>query len=123
MRDIACGIQEAGLIEFAAQVNAWYMGQWLELGLFDEGLEGWGQAFEQAVTRTLAAGGRIHFNLTGLDVGDALAGDPDLFAGRYTAYELQQIVRHRKWLEQTIFYHDGRVLAGEALISLGLTSA
>jgi len=61
MPDIACGIREYGLAEFAKRVQASYMSHWLRLGLYDEEVEGWGQAFTQAVERTLQAGGRINF--------------------------------------------------------------
>jgi hypothetical protein len=77
MCDIALGIQEMGLEIFAANVNASWMGQWKDLGLFDEGEESWQRAFEQALNKTLAAGGRFHFNLTGLDIPAALTGDPN----------------------------------------------
>ncbi len=50
MSDIACGMKDAGLADFAARVNATHVDQWLALGLFDEGLEGWGSAFLQVVT-------------------------------------------------------------------------
>jgi hypothetical protein len=89
MCDIALGIQEHGLQDFAANVNALHMGQWVEHGLYeeDEIEESWGRALELAVTRTLAAGGRIHFSLTGLDIADALQGDPDVWVHGHTAWE------------------------------------
>jgi hypothetical protein len=123
MRDIACGIQECGLAEFAARLGASHMGQWLDLGLYDEGLEGWGQAFEQAVTRTLAAGGRIHFSLDGLDIQEAMNGDPESFTGRYTAFELQQIVRHVEWFESTTFHLNATILSAQQLADLGIELA
>ena len=54
------------------------MAEWRDMGLFDEDVEGMGLAFEQVVTRTLARGGRIHFNLTGMNVEEALRSDPDV---------------------------------------------
>ena len=92
MGDIACGKQHLGLDEFAASVNAAAMKQRPELGLYDpDAVSGWGEAFRQVVKNTLAAGGKIHFNLDGVDIRDALRGDPNIFVGRYTEYELQQI--------------------------------
>ena len=83
MIDIALGLfsdgRDADLAAFAREVNASYMSQWRDMELFDDDVEGWGQAFEQVVTRTLARGGRIHFNLTGLNIGEALGGDPDVW--------------------------------------------
>ena len=122
MRDIACGRAEFDLIGFASKVNAAEMKEWPKLGLYDAGFEGWGPAFEQAVTRTLAAGKRIHFNLTGLDIADALAGDRNFWSGRFTAYELQQIVTRSTWFAATIFYLDGRVLSESELMAIGISA-
>ncbi len=99
MPDIALGLKDQDLIAFASAVNAAEMSRWRELGLYDEDVEGWGHAFQQAVERTLSAGGKIHFNLTGLDIAEALAGDPGCWVGRYTAWELQQIVGNGQWFQ------------------------
>ncbi|MGH7137407.1 MAG: hypothetical protein ACREHD_16815 [Pirellulales bacterium] len=81
MMDIALGVQ---IVEgydnpaaFAKVVGAAAMSEWADLGLFDEGVEGWGEAFEQVMARTIAAGCHVHFELNGLDIADALAGDPE----------------------------------------------
>jgi hypothetical protein len=121
MSDIALGLADKGLEAFAADRNASYMSQWRDLGLYDDNAEGWGEAFAQVVMNTLAIGGRIHFNLTGLNILEALAGDPQQFVGRYTSYELQQIVRNRRWFLQCTFYLHGRSLTLEDLASLGIT--
>jgi hypothetical protein len=92
MCDIALGLQEQGLQEFAVSVNAAHMAQWKKLGLYDEEEESWGHAFEQALTKTLAVGGRFHFNLTGLNIADALNGDPEIWVHGHTAWER---IRHR----------------------------
>jgi hypothetical protein len=90
MCDIAYGKQHAGLEEFAANVNAASMQQWRALGLYNpETVSGWGDAFFQVVNNTLAVGGKVHFNLDGVDIAEALAGDPNEFVGRYTEFELQ----------------------------------
>jgi hypothetical protein len=126
MIDIALGLfsdgRDADLAVFARERNASYMAQWRDMELFDEDVEGWGQAFEQVVTRTLARGGRIHFNLTGMNIGEALRGDPDVWVGRYTAWELQQIVRNRDWIASTVFYCDGVVLTAKEAAALGIES-
>ncbi|HEX4143930.1 MAG TPA: hypothetical protein VHY91_10380 [Pirellulales bacterium] len=120
MCDIALGLQEAALKEFAESVGGSYMSQWRELGLYDEDVEGWGQAFEQAMERTLGAGGRVHFNLTGIDIADALGGDPSYWVDRHAAWELQQIVAKRSWFDSTIFYLDGRQLTPDELARVGV---
>jgi hypothetical protein len=120
MADIALGMKEAGLEAFAAMLNASYMSQWLDLGLYDDDVEGWGEAFFQAVTRTLSVGGRIHFCLDGLDIAEALNGDPNIWSDRYTAWELQQIVRNLEWFESTHFYLNGELLNSERLVDIGI---
>lgn len=124
MPDIALGLQVvegvSSLGLFARAVSAAPMTRWAELGLFDEGVEGWGDAFDQVMTRTIAAGFRVHFELRGLDIDDALRGDPQEWVGRYTAWELQQIVARHDWFSATSFYLDGRLLGIEELESLGI---
>ena len=120
MRDIALGIQEHGLHDFASQVNGLHMGQWLEHGLYDEGEESWGRAFEQTLTKTLASGGRFHFNLSGLDIAEALAGDPEVWVHGYTAWELRRIVRNRDWFVNTLFYLNGQLLSSQDVLALGI---
>jgi len=121
MCDIALGLQEAGLKEFAESVGGSYMSQWEELGLYDEDVEGWGQAFEQAMQRTLEAGGRVHFNLTGIDIAVALSGDPNYWVDRHAAWELQQIIATQTWYRSTIFYLDGCRLDSKQLRQLNIS--
>ena len=90
------------------------------LGLYDEDVEGWGQAFEQAMERTIAAGGRVHFSLTGIDIAAALAGDPNYGVDRHAAWELQQVVAKPSWYSRTIFYLDGRTLDPDQLAQRGI---
>lgn len=97
------------------------MEQWKELGLYDADLPGFPAAFKQTLTRTLARGGRIHFNLDDLDVGRALAGNPDEWMERWTAWELQQIVRNPSWFKSTTFYQGGRALNTHEVESLGIS--
>ena len=124
MIDIALGLfsdgRDADLAAFAREVSASYMAQWRDMELFDDDVEGWGQAFEQVVTRTLARGGRIHFNLTGMNIEEALRDDPLVWVGRYTAWELQQIVRNRDWIAATVFYCDGVALTATEAAALGI---
>jgi hypothetical protein len=89
--DIALGLREQddereALATFANIVNASWMDEWRDLGFYEEGeFEGWGGAFYRVLEITQYRGGRIHFNLTGLDIKDALDGDPAIWVGRYTA--------------------------------------
>jgi hypothetical protein len=124
--DIALGMQEQeeekeALAEFARIVNASWMGEWADLGFYEVGeFEGWGGAFYRVLEITQQRGGRIHFNLTGLDIKDALAGDPAVWVGRYTAWELQQIVLRRDLFDVTHFYLDGNRLTAEEADNLGI---
>src|SRR5579859_908143 len=124
--DIACGIrhdqeQNPVLANFAQKVKASYIEQWLDLGLYDEDVGNFALAFEQVMTRTIAKGGRVHFNLNGVDVAGALAGNPEEWMGRYTAWELQQIVKKPNWLAQTIFYLNNVPLSPEQVEALGIS--
>lgn len=110
------------LAEFAQRVRAATMSEWLAIGLFDEAVEGWGQAFDQVLTRTVAAGRRVHFELYGLDIADALGGDASEWVGRYTAWELQQITARQDWYSATSFYLRGRLLNVGELDALGIKS-
>ena len=69
---------------------------------------------------TKAHGGRIHFNMTGLDIQDALAGDPETSAGRYTAWELQQILLRQDFFDMTEFYLNGRRITTDEAEKLGI---
>lgn|SRR5487761_1817340 len=124
MPDIALGVQVVegtnSLEEFARAVGAAGMTEWIALGLFDENIKGWGAAFDQAMTRTLEGGFRVHFELRGVDIRDAFCGDPEEWVGRYTAWELQQIVARRDWFTVTSFYLNGRLLDVEELGTLGI---
>jgi hypothetical protein len=96
------------------------MGQWADRGLFDEDEDSWGRAFEQALTGTLAAGGRFHFSLDGLDIAEALQGDPEVWVFGHTAWELRQIVRRSEWFGNTLFYLDGKLLTPQDVSALGI---
>jgi hypothetical protein len=118
--DLALGRQDYGLEGFAENVGGVQFKQWQALGLYDSGLKGWGQAFRQALSRT---SGRIHFNLDGVNVPNALAGDPNTWVGRYTAWELQQIVGNPTWFSRTTFYLNGEALTLTQLAELGIQVA
>jgi hypothetical protein len=62
---------------------------------------------------TLQRGGRIPFNRTGIDIQDALAGDPSIWVGRSTAWELQQVVLRLELFDVTYFYFNGKRLSVE----------
>jgi RHS repeat-associated protein len=108
---IALGHFHAGLEQFAESMGASQSRQWQSLGLFDEGLPGWGSAFEQAMNRTIQGGGRVLFNLTGVNIPEALSGDASVWVGRYTQWELQQVVGNPTYRAATDFYLNGSKLS------------
>jgi len=114
--DLALGIQN-NLDDFSDAVGGTPFQYWKQLNLYDNTAIRWPQAFEQALNSTEGA---IHFNLNGLDIPNALAGDPTDWLGRYTAWELQAIIRNESWLSRTLFYLDGRMLTSDELIELGI---
>lgn len=71
------------------------------------------------MTRTIAGGGKVRFNLQGVNVSEALAGDPNMWVGRYTAWELQQVVSNPSYRAATTFYNTGHLSAAEKA-ALGL---
>lgn len=52
MCDIACGLQEAGLRDFASRCNASPMSEWAALGLYDaDSVEGWGAIMQDTIKK------------------------------------------------------------------------
>jgi hypothetical protein len=49
----------------------------------------------------------VHFELSGLNIKEALSGDPSVWVGRYTAWELQQVVGSSSLFNRTKFYLRG----------------
>lgn len=75
--------------------------------------------FGRFINLTIARGGKVRFNLDGVDVPTALNGNHTAFVGRYTAWELQHI-RRPGWFEHTVFYRNGRALTPEEVQALGI---
>ena len=119
-KDIALGTQKSGAAEWAASRGVAYFKDWKALGLYDSNVRGWGEAFHQAMGRTIAGGGKVHFELADLNVAEALAGDSSMWVGRYTAWELQQVVANPAYRAATTFYMKGVEMKAGALKALGL---
>lgn len=122
-KDISLGIrrQHGGMLEeFSERIGAPEMSRFKELGLYDEGVNGWGRAFMQIMNRTKAAGGRAHFDLTGVDIARAKAGNPASWQDSYTAFEFRSILRRRDWFEITDFYRHGTKVTPQEMIDLGI---
>ena len=127
-QDIALGMQASAkgggtgqLARFSEAVKGANMHVWEKLGLVSKVPEGrFDIAFKQVMDRTVATGAKVHFDLTGLDVPAALAGNPAERVGRYTAWELQQISNNASWLKNTTFYQNGKALTAQAVEALGI---
>jgi len=77
-------------------------------------------AFQQTLDNITGNGGRIKFNLDSLNVKNALGGNPLDRVGRYTEWELQQIVRNQGWFGATDFFLNGQKLTMEQLLESGI---
>ena len=121
--DIALGmrLRHGGKLEqFAVQVGAADHTRWKILGLYDDGVNGWGRAFMQAMNRTRAAGGRAHFDLAVVNLGTAKAGNPASWQDSFTAFELRSILRRPDWFKMTDFYINGQKLTSKQMQELGI---
>lgn len=122
--DIALGLDtidgRRALDEFAQSTGAVRDKAWKDLGLHNAPPGRFDIAFQQSLDNAVAGGGRIKFNLDSLDIPKTLAGNPAERVGRYTEWELQQIVRNQKWLDSTDFYLNGKILTPAEVQNLGL---
>jgi len=93
---------------------------WVEAGLANDGP--FVQRFYQSLYRSTSGGGRIRFNLDGLDLDQALSVNrfSDPFEVGATNWELQQVLAVPQFRTATDFYLGGRILSADELISLGL---
>ncbi|MCD4739543.1 MAG: hypothetical protein K8R89_09850 [Anaerolineae bacterium] len=113
VRDAALGINDNGQIfGFARQTNAYWYGEWQEVGLTDGYASSFdfGSSFEQAMNR---AGG-IHFSLDGI-IGNPiefaeLGGTGNWGSVPWSARELYLIWQNSEWLAKTIFYQNGQTV-------------
>ena len=122
--DVALGLRTIdgvpSLRPFGDRLGAVIDEDWARLGLHDAPPGRFDLAFRQTLDNAVGGGGRIKFNLDSLDVQKALAGNPVERVGRYTEWELQQIVGNRKWFEATDFFLNRRRLTVEELLQLGI---
>jgi RHS repeat-associated protein len=112
---------EGASVATAAKVGAPYYSEWANLGIYNPShFEGWGGAFKFVTDKVLSTKGTIHFELHGLNISDALAGDPNIWVGRYTAWELQQVTNSTRLFNNTIFYLHGVRQTAKQLAELGI---
>jgi RHS repeat-associated protein len=112
--DVALGLRDSGDVGGVANRD------WIGAGLANEGP--FVQRFYQAMYRSTSNGGRIRFNLDGLDIDRALSTNrfSDPFDVGATNWELQQILANPRFRGATDFYLDGQVLSADRVASLGL---
>jgi hypothetical protein len=123
--DIALGLDTIegvpALDNFAHSLGAYRDHTWRGIGLHDAPPNRFDIAFEQSLNTCISRGGRIKFNLDSINIDQALSGDPNIRVGRYTEWELQQIVRSQSWFEATDFYLNGQQLTASELLEFGIT--
>jgi hypothetical protein len=68
----------------------------------------------------LKSKGRIAFELNGLNVKEALAGDASIWVGRYTEWELQYITGNKELFNATDFYIKGVKQTAAEVKKLGI---
>jgi hypothetical protein len=109
-KDIALGLQvgvRRGMLQrFAATVGAtsfhgWYVRNVSRKGDDDPYGGEFELKFKNALARTVRGGGRIKFNLTGLDVKGALAGRKSI-----TNWELREVLGNPKYRAVTDYYRQ-----------------
>jgi RHS repeat-associated protein len=121
--DVTMGMvkNEGASLATAAKTGAPYYSEWAKLGIYNPAnFKGWGDAFKYITDKVIASGGKINFELKGLDIPTALAGDANIWVGRYTAWELQQITKSATLFKNTEFYLNGVKQTTEQLIKLGI---
>lgn len=124
-KDVALGLYrngQGGLPRFADEVDGVPYWQWLAKGLVPGGTKSWGTKFHYVLHNTINKGGRIKFNLTGLDLDRALGTPLVPQPGKLgmTNWELRQIMGNKRFFEATDFYLDGRLLTPEEAAELGV---
>jgi len=105
----------------AEKVGAPYYTEWEQAGIYNiKDFEGWGEAFKYVTNKVISSKGKIHFELAGIDIRKALAGNPTEFVGRYTEYELQQVILDLNLFKNTEFYLNGVKQTANDLKNLGV---
>jgi hypothetical protein len=124
-KDVALGLARSTsgkplLQPWADRINALTNAKWIEAGFAEEGP--FVQRFYQALYRSVSGGGRIKFNLTGLDLNRAFNTPrfSDPFDVGMTNWELQQILHNKYLFEATDFFINGSKLTPEKAAELGL---
>lgn len=112
---------EGASLATAAKVGAPYYSEWVNLGIYNPTqFEGWGSAFKFITDKVVASKGIIHFELNGVNIPKALAGDANTWVGRYTEWELQQVTGSAKLFKHTNFYINGVKQSAKELTKLGI---
>ena len=123
-KEIALGLKTIDDVEtlspFAAGHGASTSAEWERLGLHNAPAGRFDIAFQQTLDKITGLGWRIKFNLDALNIKHALGGDPTDRMSRYTEWELQQIVRNKKWFKSTDFYLNGQKQTEQQLLELGI---
>ncbi|SFP79758.1 RHS repeat domain-containing protein [Parafilimonas terrae] len=121
--DITLGMMKNGgaTAATAAKTGAPFYTEWANLGIYNPShFEGCGGAFKFVTDKVIASKGTVHFELSGLNIQEALAGDANIFVGRYTSWELQQVISDVTLFKNTSFYLNGVKQTTKQLSELGI---
>jgi hypothetical protein len=122
--EIVLGKQGGPVERLAEQVGGQHFKQAGAAGVFDPAAGGWGSAFVKWMNKTIGGGKKAHFELEGVNINDALTGNPAKWitdAGtRYTEWELQTIMRRPDFFKNTEFYLKGKKLTPAEVEGLGI---
>jgi hypothetical protein len=115
-RDVALGTERTSgrttLDQFGVTVGASIYRAWGARGLATHGsaaVAEFAERFHDAMKSSIARGGRIKYDLTGIDVARAKATVGDAVPSKgITAWELRQVLSHPEYLAVTDFYVQGK---------------
>jgi hypothetical protein len=106
---------------FAQARGAYMNADWMKQGLADIGP--FQQRFAQAAERSIASGGRVHFNLDYVSIDRALDADTSegpYGPGGFTNWELQQVLNSSRIYPSTDWWIGNDQLSPQDIIDFGL---
>ncbi len=119
---VGLGKVKAGFLEFSKTHDLIDYQNWDNFFKFGkDALVDWSAKFRQSISETIEKGGKIIFNLDGVDKSIAQKGFDSFIdakravnangtLGQITEWELSQILRNDKWLNNTTFVKDGKIV-------------
>jgi RHS repeat-associated protein len=119
---VGLGKVKAGFFQFSENHNLIDYQNWDDFFKFGkDAMVDWSAKFNQSINETIDMGGKIIFNLDGVEKSIAQKGfgsfvdakravNANGTLGQITEWELSQILRNEKWLKNTTFVKNGQVV-------------